>query len=188
MTQGQGQLDDDVRIEHVPADQLRERMLQLQQAGFSMLTDIGAVDYPERSLRFDVVYMLMKLPTAAAPLERVGRPERVRIIAQAGGEQAELPTMCDLWPNADWAEREIFDLFGVHFRNHPDLRRIQMPEDWEGHPLRKDYALRGNAGEPVPRPNQALKSNVNSGTPVSGRVAAAIAARKAAQTDSEGII
>ena len=84
------------------------------------------------------------------------------------GDDPTCRRSCDLWPCADWAEREVFDLFGVRFAGHPDLRRIQMPDDWEGHPLRKDYPLRGPARERTPRPSFALKTNVAAGTPASG--------------------
>ena len=85
-----------------------------------------------------------------------------------------VPTATDLWKSADWADREVFDLFGLVFDGHPDLRRIQMPNDWEGYPLRKDYPLRGPAREKSPRPPFALKSNVQAGTPPSGRTLEAL--------------
>lgn len=178
--------DNDVLVEHVPLERLRARLEQLRNQGFAMLVDIGAVDFPDRALRFDLVYMVMKLPLHQVSVAEVGSPQRIRIVTMVGGEPASAPSIVDLWPNADWAEREIFDLFGVHFSGHPDLRRIQMPDDWVGHPLRRDYPLRGPGREPTPRPDFPLKSNVPSGTPASGRVAAAIAKRKAAQAQIEG--
>jgi NADH:ubiquinone oxidoreductase subunit C len=104
----------------------------------------------------------------------VGKPERVRVLCGVPEADPMVPTVSDLWPAADWAEREVYDLFGIHFSGHPDLRRIQMPVEWEGHPLRKDYPLRGPAREKTPRPSFALKSNVAAGTPASGRTAAAL--------------
>ena len=65
----------------------------------------------------------------------------MRVRCQTGGPDAVVPTVTDLWPGADAAEREVYDMFGIRFEGHPDLTRILMPEDWEGHPLRKDYAL-----------------------------------------------
>ncbi|MGD1065327.1 MAG: NADH-quinone oxidoreductase subunit C, partial [Vulcanimicrobiaceae bacterium] len=151
-----------------------ETLRELKAAGFSQLTDVGGVDYLERTPRYDVVYHLTKLPTAPASIGEVGTPERVRILCGVPGEEPEVPTAVALWPSADWAEREIFDLFGIVFTGHPDLRRIQMPDEWEGYPLRKDYPLRGPARERTPRPSFALKSNVAAGTPASGRAAAAL--------------
>jgi NADH:ubiquinone oxidoreductase subunit C len=176
--------DDDMRVEHVPVERLRARLQQVFAGGYTMLIDIGGVDFPDRPLRFDIVYMFMKLPTRPTSLGDIARPERLRIVTQAS-EQVKVPSIQDIWPNADWAEREIYDLFGVIFSGHPDLRRIQMPDDWIGHPLRKDYPLRGPAQNATPRPNFASKSNVPSGTPIAGRVADAIAKRKAAQAQSE---
>jgi hypothetical protein len=98
----------------------------------------------------------------------------VRVLCGVPAEAPSVPTVTDLWESADWAEREIFDLYGIRFEGHPDLRRIQMPDDWEGYPLRKDYPLRGPARERTPRPSFALKSNVAAGTPPSGRAAAGL--------------
>ncbi len=155
-----------------------------------MLLDIGGVDYPGREPgRFDVVYHLLKMPVREASIGDIGQPERVRLlVAVAEGETVH--TAVALWPAADWAEREIFDLYGVVFEGHPDMRRIQMPDDWEGHPLRKDYPLRGPARERAPRPSFALKSNVAAGTPASGKTAAALQrqigqARERAALDGE---
>ncbi len=133
-----------------------------------MLLDVGGVDYLPREPRFDVVYHVLKLGTSGAPASRV------RILCGVPVAAATVPSVADLWPAADWAEREIYDLFGITFSGHPDLRRIQMPVEWEGHPLRKDYPLRGPARERTPRPSFALKSNVAAGTPASGKTAAAL--------------
>jgi len=70
-----------------------------------------------------------------------GTPRRLRLKVKVSGDAAELPTIQGIWPNANWYEREVYDLFGVVFANHPDLRRILMPEDWEGFPARKDYPV-----------------------------------------------
>jgi NADH-quinone oxidoreductase subunit C len=100
-------------------------------ASFNYLSDLTCVHYPlgpERPL--EVVYNLYSIP----------RNERVRLkVALADGEGIDSVT--EVWPAANWMEREVYDLFGVTFRNHPDLRRILLPPDWEGHPLRKDYPL-----------------------------------------------
>ncbi|MGH7714566.1 MAG: NADH-quinone oxidoreductase subunit C, partial [Vulcanimicrobiaceae bacterium] len=127
---------DDAKIMRVEPAQLRARLEQLKADGASMLLDIGGVDYLERKPRFDVVYHLLKLPTRPANVASVGTPERIRVLCGTDDGQS-LPTMSDLWPSADWAEREIYDLFGITFDGHPDLRRIQMPNNWEGYPLRK---------------------------------------------------
>ena len=164
----------DARITRVAPADLRLTLEQLKLAGFAMLTDVGGADYPGREPRFDVVYHLVKLSADARTVEAVGRPERVRVLCGVPEADPVVPSVADLWPSADWAEREIFDLFGVRFSGHPDLRRIQMPTDWEGYPLRKDYPLRGPARERSPRPSFALKSNVAAGTPASGRTAAAL--------------
>jgi len=154
----------DARPIRVTPAELRATLERLRTEGFTHLMDVGGADYPGREPRFDVVYHLVKL----AP------PERVRVLCGVPEGNLDVPSVADLWPCADWAEREVFDLFGVRFTGHPDLRRIQMPDDWVGHPLRKDYPLRGPAQERSPRPQFALKSNVAAGTPVSGKTAAAL--------------
>ncbi|HEX6544326.1 MAG TPA: NADH-quinone oxidoreductase subunit C [Ktedonobacterales bacterium] len=103
---------------------------------YNFLADITAVDWPERDPRYDVVYHLLSLATYAV----------VRLKVRVGDEDTpdpEIPTVTTVWPGANWFEREIYDLFGIRFAGHPDLTRIMMPEDWVGHPLRKDYPLTG---------------------------------------------
>jgi len=180
---------DDARIVRVTPADVRATLEGLKREGFTMLLDIGGADYPGREPRFDVVYHLIALPSAARTVAAVGKPERVRVLCGVPENDPAVPTVSDLWPAADWAEREVYDLFGVHFAGHPDLRRIQMPVEWEGHPLRKDYPLRGPAREKTPRPSFALKSNVAAGTPASGRTAAALQRQIAAargQTPKDG--
>jgi NADH-quinone oxidoreductase subunit C len=99
---------------------------------FSQLMDIGGVDYPERRKRFDVVYHLLSMETNL----------RVRVkLATAEGDT--VPTATPVFPNADWYEREAFDMFGIVFEGHPDLRRLLTDYGFEGHPLRKDFPLTG---------------------------------------------
>jgi len=165
---------DDAEIVRIAPGELLAKLTALRAEGFSMLLDLGGVDYLGREPRFDVVYHLLALPARAATVAEVSTPRRLRLLVGVPAEGPELPSATGLWPSADWAEREIFDLFGIVFTGHPDLRRIQMPYDWTGHPLRKDYPLRGPAREATPRPPFALKSNVPAGTPPSGKVAAAL--------------
>ncbi|MGB8203768.1 MAG: NADH-quinone oxidoreductase subunit C, partial [Candidatus Baltobacteraceae bacterium] len=150
---------DDAEIVRVEPGELRAKLTALRAEGCSMLLDIGGVDYLEREPRFDVVYHLLALPLKAASVAEIGRPRRVRVLVGVPGKDATLTSVVDLWPSANWAEREIYDLFGIVFSGHPNLKRIQLPDDWEGHPLRKDYPLRGPAREATPRPPFALKSN-----------------------------
>jgi NADH:ubiquinone oxidoreductase subunit C len=165
---------DDAVIERVEPSSLRDRLGALKAQGYTMLLDLGAVDYPQRAPRFDVVYHLLKMPSKGSSVADVGRPARARILCGVDGAQPHLPSVMDLWKSADWAEREVFDLFGIVFDGHAGLRRIQMPYDWEGHPLRKDYPTRGPAKERSPRPAFANKMNVQAGTPPSGRTLEAL--------------
>ncbi|HEX4013824.1 MAG TPA: NADH-quinone oxidoreductase subunit C [Candidatus Cybelea sp.] len=182
-------IDDAVIERVVPAD-LAARLAALKVEGYAMLLDLGAVDYLERSPRFDVVYHLLALAPKIATSAEIGKPKRLRILC--GVEDGHtLPTATALWKSADWAEREVYDLFGIVFDGHPELRRIQMPVDWEGHPLRKDYPMRGPARERAPRPAFANKTNVVAGTPPSGRTFEALQeqvkrARESGAAETEG--
>ena len=100
------------------------------EAPFDYLSDLTCVHYPEKkSAPFEVVYNLFSIPAN----------ERVRLKLQTTEDGVESVT--SVWPAANWLEREVYDLFGIQFRNHPDLRRLLLPPDWQGHPLRKDYPL-----------------------------------------------
>jgi len=100
---------------------------------FTFLSDITGVDRFPMEPRFEMNYHLTSL----------ARRDTLRLKVCVGGSDPEAESVTSVWPAADWHEREIFDLFGVRFEGHPDLRRILMPEDWEGHPLRKDYPVEG---------------------------------------------
>ena len=100
--------------------------------GFNFLEEETAVDYwPEQEPRFHVVYRLYSHD----------KHIRLGLRVPLSGESPSLPTLVDLFANANWREREIWDMFGIRFEGHPDLRRLVMPHDWQGHPLRKDYPL-----------------------------------------------
>ena len=101
------------------------------------------MDWYPREPRFEVVYHLHALPLGA-PGAPPARSERLRLKCRVAGEAPEIDSVCEVWRGADWYEREVFDLFGVRFRHHPNLKRIMMPEDWEGHPLRKDFPVHGH--------------------------------------------
>ena len=105
-------------------------MKQSPVAGFEVLIDLTAVDYFEPTQETKVVYFLLH-PSSY---------QRIRITVLVKREE-KLPSVVFLWDGADWYERELYDLFGVYFEGHPDLKRILMPDDWKGHPLRKEYPL-----------------------------------------------
>ena len=112
------------------------------ELNFSLLAEMTAADYWPKDPRFEVVYHLASIGVKDWPRPGMsGTARRLRLKVRVSGDVAELPTILGLWPNADWYEREVYDLFGVVFAGHPDLRRILMPEDWEGFPARKDYPV-----------------------------------------------
>ena len=104
----------------------------LTREGFDLLVDITAVDWPEREARFDVVYHWLNLTSQ----------ERLRVkVSVADGEAA--PSLTGRFKTADWFEREVFDMFGIRFEGHPNLQRLLLWQDFQGHPLRKDFPLDG---------------------------------------------
>lgn len=119
----------------------RELISDLRQAGYTVCLDVSAVDYlthPGRPLpvgvraeRFEIVAIVLSFE----------RKERVRVRVQVPEADPVVASLYDLHPGSEAMEREVFDMFGITFEGHPDLTRILMPEDWEGHPLRKDYAV-----------------------------------------------
>lgn len=117
---------------------------QLRSAGLNLLLDIGGTDHHPLTPRFEVSYILTAIPLGlgASPSTFLDLA-RFRLRVFPDDADPVVPTLVRLWPSADWAEREVFDLFGVRFDGHPDMRRILNPDDWKGYPLRKDYPLRG---------------------------------------------
>ncbi|WP_399257011.1 NADH-quinone oxidoreductase subunit C [Terriglobus albidus] len=117
----------------VPKDQIVAAVKAVQAAGYNFMEDVTCVDWYPSEPRFHVTYHILSHSLK----------ERVRLIAPVGSEDLSIDSITSVWPAANFYEREVFDLFGVHFGGHPNLRRIMMPDDWAGHPLRKDYPVEG---------------------------------------------
>jgi NADH-quinone oxidoreductase subunit C len=100
---------------------------------YDTLADITCVDWTPSVPRFEVIYHLFSTVTK----------KRVRLKVRVSGEDARVDSLCPIWPGANFFEREVFDLFGVRFQEHPNLKRILLPDNWDGHPLRKDYPVEG---------------------------------------------
>ena len=105
----------------------------LKAAGYTYLEDLTAVDWYPSEPRFQITYHILSFSLK----------QRIRLIARLDSEDSSIDSIVSVWPSANFYEREVFDLFGVHFGGHPNLRRIMMPEDWNGNPLRKDYPVEG---------------------------------------------
>jgi len=121
---------------YVDRSNIREACALLRddaQCAFNFLSDITCVDWYPAEPRFEVVYHLLSIP----------KKERVRLKVRLDSSSPAVESLTSVWPGANYFEREVFDLFGIRFTGHPYLRRILMPEDWEGHPLRKDYPVEG---------------------------------------------
>jgi NADH-quinone oxidoreductase subunit C len=110
-----------------------ERCRDEEKLQFNMLTDATCLDRFPMEPRFELNYHLVSIPLR----------QKVRLRVRLSGDDPVVDSLVPVWPGANWLEREIFDLFGIRFTDHPDLRRILLPDDWEGHPLRKDYPVEG---------------------------------------------
>ncbi len=130
------------RVLHPSVEELIDLVTALKQEGFNMVIDLTAVDYvsfPTRTdlpesvnpERFEVVILMINHQTR----------ERLRLRVQVAEKNPVVPSLFDLYPGTEAMEREVFDMFGINFSDHPDLTRILMPEDWVGHPLRKDFSV-----------------------------------------------
>ena len=129
----------------IPQEFLRaaaEHCRQDAKLQYNLLSAATCVDRFPHEPRFELIYQLVSIP----------RREKVRLKVRVSGNDPVVDSLVPVWPGANWLEREIFDLFGIRFNGHPDLRRILLPDDWEGHPLRRDYPVEGyrdvpNTGE-----------------------------------------
>jgi NADH-quinone oxidoreductase subunit C len=106
---------------------------------FDLLTDATCVDRYPHEPRYEMNYHLVSIP----------RKDKLRLKVRLAGSDPVVDTLCPVWPGANWLEREIFDLMGIRFTGHPDLRRVLLPDDFEGHPLRKDYPVEGYRDVPM---------------------------------------
>jgi NADH-quinone oxidoreductase subunit C len=138
----------------VPAARLLATATAARSLGFDVLTDVVGVDFWPAEPRFQVLYHLVA--TAV--------PAQLRLLVRLPGEHAEVSSVHAVWPAADWLEREVWDLFGIVFLDHGDLRRLLMPEDWDGHPLRKDYPVQikmtPKVYEPLQLSEKEFQSNI----------------------------
>jgi NADH-quinone oxidoreductase subunit C len=117
----------------IAPEEIRAACSAVQAAGYNFFEDMTAVDWFPASPRFQLSYHLLSHSFK----------ERIRLSVLLDDPDPSIASIVPVWPAADFFEREVFDLFGIHFSEHPDLRRIMMPDDWKGHPLRKDYPVEG---------------------------------------------
>ena len=117
-------------VQHIEVNEYHDHIKSLLEEGYEMMMDLTAVDwFRKKEPRFEVVVNLLSL----------SKNIRKTIKVQVPDENLTIPSITDIYPGANFYEREVFDMFGIVFENHPDLTRILMPDDWIGHPLRKDY-------------------------------------------------
>ncbi len=129
----------ELTLEIAPAQIVEAARFLKYQDRFIRLAAVTCVDMYPMEPRFEVIYHLHSMPRPG-----VTEDERLRLKCRLGGDAPTIDSVCSVWRSADWYEREVFDLFGVTFKGHPNLTRILMPNDWEGHPLRKDFPIHGH--------------------------------------------
>jgi NADH-quinone oxidoreductase subunit C len=138
--------------EHLPA--LARALRSRPELAFTLLAELTAVDYYPREPRYELVYVLVSIE----------HRQRLRLKVRLDGDQPRIGTVSDVWPAANWLEREVWDMFGIVFDGHPDPRRLLMPEDWEGFPLRKDYPvqiqMKPAASEPLQVTEEEFRANL----------------------------
>jgi NADH-quinone oxidoreductase subunit C len=117
----------------VPRESIITACKAVQSAGYNFFEDVTAVDWYPQEPRFQLTYHILSHALK----------ERIRLVVQLDSSALTLDSITSVWPAANFYEREVFDLFGIHFAGHPRLTRIMMPDNWEGHPLRKDYPVEG---------------------------------------------
>jgi len=144
---------------YVPATSLIETCRELRDNSslrFNVLIEVTAADYLPREPRFEIVYHLLSIPNR----------QRLRVKVRVASNELDgvVPTVQSIWPAAGWPEREVWDMFGIVFAGHGDLRRLLMPEDWEGHPARKDYPVQirkaAQTYEPLEVSEDEFKANI----------------------------
>lgn len=119
-------------VARVPGENWESFARAAKEAGFEVCSDVTAVDWMrQRPQRYEVVANLLSME----------HKTRLRMITAVGREEPTVASITPIWPGAGFAEREVYDMFGIHFEGHPDLTRILMPDEWEGHPLRKDFGV-----------------------------------------------
>jgi NADH-quinone oxidoreductase subunit C len=145
----------------VPREALVDTVRALRdtpELNFSFLAELTAVDWWPTEPRFEVVYHFANVGIADFPAPGMqGGAKRLRIKVRVHGSDARTPSLVDVFPNANWYEREVYDLFGIVFEGHPDLRRILLPDDWEGHPARKDYPVQVKVPVAIREPLQVTE-------------------------------
>jgi len=139
-----------------------QALLDEESLKFDLLSDVTAVDWWPREPRFQVVYHLVSTVNRA----------RLRLRVPLAGSDAHVPTVREIWPAAGWLEREVWDLFGIVFDGHGDLRRLMMPEDWEGPPLRKDdpvqIKMKPKVYAPLQLTEEEFQSNIEADRTIRG--------------------